>query len=101
MKRQLLFLLVCMVANTIRSQNDSTRTMLKEVIVVADKRIQENATGYKIRTLNDSIILRNTASFTTLLRFNSPIYFKEYGAGGTSTASFRGTSASNTAVIWY
>ena len=100
MKRQLLFLLVCMVANTIRSQNDSTRTMLKEVIVVADKRIQENATGYKIRTLNDSIILRNTASFTTLLRFNSPIYFKEYGAGGTSTASFRGTSASNTAVIW-
>jgi iron complex outermembrane receptor protein len=100
MRRQLLFIFLGIVTNTICSQNDSIRTILKEVVVVADKRIVENSTGYKVRTLNDSILLKNTESFTALLRFNAPIYFKEYGAGGTSTASFRGTSASNTAVIW-
>ncbi|EAR12860.1 putative TonB-dependent outer membrane receptor [Polaribacter irgensii 23-P] len=100
MKRQLLFIFLGIVTNTICSQNVSTGTILKEVVVVADQRIAENSTGYKIRTLKDSILLKNTESFTALLRFNAPIYFKEYGAGGTSTASFRGTSASNTAVIW-
>lgn len=79
---------------------DTIVNNLNEVIVIADKRIKKNSKGYKIRTLSDAILHKNTESFTTLLRFNSPIYLKEYGAGGTSTASFRGTSASNTAVIW-
>lgn len=37
---------------------------------------------------------------TDLLNFNSTIYFKEYGRGMLSTVSFRGTTASQTAVIW-
>lgn len=81
------------------AQNDSVRIVLKEIIVVADKKI-ENSKGYKIQILNDSVITKNTESFTSLLRFNSLIYLKEYGSGGASTAIFRGTSSSNTAVIW-
>ncbi|MCG1036477.1 TonB-dependent receptor plug domain-containing protein [Polaribacter sargassicola] len=100
MKRLILFAIFFIVTNSILSQNDSIKNILDEVIVVADKRIAKNSKGYKITTLNDSILLKNTESFTSLLRFNSPIYLKEYGAGGTSTASFRGTSASNTAVVW-
>ena len=34
------------------------------------------------------------------MRFNTPIYLRENGAGGVSTARFRGTSSSNTAVVW-
>ena len=99
MKKYLLFTVFFIVAHVVFAQNDSIRTVLKEVIVVADKKI-ENSKGYKVQVLNDSIITKNTESFTSLLRFNSLIYLKEYGSGGTSTASFRGTSSSNTAVIW-
>ena len=99
MKKHLLFTTFFIITNAMLAQNDSIRTVLKEIIVVADKKI-ENSKGYKIQILNDSIITKNTESFTSLLRFNSLIYLKEYGAGGTSTASFRGTSSSNTAVIW-
>lgn len=99
MKKHLLFTTFFIITNAILAQNDSIRTVLKEVIVVADKKI-ENSKGYKIQVLNDSIIIKNAESFTSLLRFNSLIYLKEYGSGGTSTASFRGTSSSNTAVIW-
>lgn len=62
--------------------------------------LNKHSKGFKVITLNDSILINNVESFSSLLRFNSPIYIKEYGAGGTSSASFRGTSASNTAVIW-
>ncbi|ARV13900.1 TonB-dependent receptor domain-containing protein [Polaribacter sp. SA4-12] len=99
MKKHLLFTTFFVITHAILAQNDSIRTVLKEIIVVADKKI-ENSKGYKIQVLNDSIITKNTESFTSLLRFNSLIYLKEYGSGGTSTASFRGTSSSNTAVIW-
>ena len=50
--------------------------------------------------LNDSIINKNGALLTDLLHFNSTIYFKEYGRGMLSTVSFRGTTSSQTAVIW-
>ncbi|MDP5106942.1 MAG: TonB-dependent receptor [Polaribacter sp.] len=99
MKKYLLFTAFFISTHAILAQNDSIRTVLKEIIVVADKKI-DNSNGYKIQVLNDSIITKNTESFTSLLRFNSLIYLKEYGYGGTSTASFRGTSSSNTAVIW-
>ena len=100
MNKYLLFSVLFFVAYTTTAQNDSIRRVLDEVVIVADKKLKKNSKGYKIKTLNDSIILKNIESFTSLLRFNSLIYLKEYGAGGTSTASFRGTSSSNTAVIW-
>lgn len=35
-----------------------------------------------------------------LLAAQSPIYIKSYGAGGSSTVSFRGTGASHTQIFW-
>ena len=92
-----IFYIVCF--NSI-AQNGSLVNRLDEVIIQADKKLKKYSVGYKVATLSDSIILRNTESFSSLLRFNSPLYIKEYGSGGTSSASFRGTSSSNTAVIW-
>ncbi|GAB3902217.1 TonB-dependent receptor plug domain-containing protein [Larkinella knui] len=39
-------------------------------------------------------------TLTDVLSYTTPIAFKVYGAGQLSTASFRGTSANHTAVLW-
>ena len=79
-------------------QNDSI--MRLNEVVVSDSRFEKFSNAQQIRTLSDSVIIKNTGSFTNLLLFNSPIYFKENGAGMVSSPSFRGTTAQQTAVIW-
>jgi len=89
------FVLLCQL---ISAQNDSI-TNLKEV-VVSDRTLYSNNKSQSIQVLNDSVIDRNQSTLTNLLNYNSSIYFKEYGRGMLSTVSFRGTTASQTAVIW-
>lgn len=89
------FVLLC---QFISAQNDSI-TNLKEVIV-SDVNLKANNKSQSIQVLNDSIINKNQSSLTDLLNYNSVIYFKEYGRGMLSTVSFRGTTASQTAVVW-
>ncbi|OEK08713.1 TonB-dependent receptor [Flavivirga aquatica] len=99
MKKALFIAITCVSCFNGFTQNDLINR-LEKVIIRSDRKLRQHSVGYKVSTLKDSVLHKNTESFTLLLRYNSPIYFKEYGAGGTSTASFRGTSASNTAVIW-
>ncbi|WP_166921909.1 TonB-dependent receptor plug domain-containing protein [Flavobacterium poyangense] len=80
------------------SQNDSI-TKLKEVIV-SDTNLKKYSDSQSIQVLNDSIINKNQASLTSLLNYNTVIYFKENGLGMTSAPSFRGTTGAQTAVIW-
>ncbi|WP_029272322.1 TonB-dependent siderophore receptor [Flavobacterium sp. KJJ] len=88
-------LLLCQI---IWAQKDSI-TSLKEV-VVSDKNLKKYSNSQSVLKLNDSIINKNEALLTDLLNFNSTIYFKEYGRGMLSTVAFRGTTSSQTAVIW-
>ncbi|CAC9975877.1 TonB-dependent receptor [Flavobacterium panici] len=90
------FLLV-MLCQLISAQSDSIK--LKEV-VVSDANLKKYSNSQSVLKLNDSIINKNEALLTDLLNFNSTIYFKEYGRGMLSTVSFRGTTSSQTAVIW-
>ncbi|WP_299116345.1 TonB-dependent receptor [uncultured Winogradskyella sp.] len=69
-------------------------------IVLSDIKLKHYANGYKLKVLNDSILKKNNVSLTDVLRFNTNIYFKENGYGMVSSPSFRGTNASQTAVIW-
>ena len=69
-------------------------------VVVSDTRLQRYADGHKVTKLRDSTIQRNGTFLTSLLNFNSNIYFKENGMGMVSSPAFRGTNASHTAVIW-
>ncbi len=100
--KHVLFIIFCFcVANVkVSAQKDSLYNPLDEVVIQANKRLLMNSKSLKVVNLNDSIIVNNLESFTTLLRFNTPIYLREHGVGGTSSASFRGTSSSNTAVMW-
>ncbi|MBS7232256.1 TonB-dependent receptor [Flavobacterium psychroterrae] len=88
-------LLLCQI---ICAQSDSINK-LKEV-VVSDVNLKKYSSSQSVQVLNDSVITKNEALLTDLLNFNSTIYFKEYGRGMLSTVSFRGTTVSQTAVIW-
>jgi len=88
------FLLVCQM---ILAQQDSIA--LKEVIV-SDYQLKKFSDTQSLQKLTDSIIGKNQASLTSLLNYNSIIYFKENGLGMVSSPSFRGTTAQQTAVVW-
>lgn len=47
-----------------------------------------------------SIQSMSTSTMSDLLIQHSPVFIKTYGPGGLSTASFRGTTASHTLVLW-
>ncbi len=100
MHRRLIIFILLFKCLGVVGQQDTVENRLNEVVVNATKRLKNTSTGQHIVHLSDSLIVRNTESFTDLIRFNSSIYLKEYGKGGTSSVSFRGTSASNTAVVW-
>ncbi|MDX6189888.1 TonB-dependent receptor [Flavobacterium sp. Fl-318] len=97
LKKRLSFclLLLCQI---LLAQNDSI-TKLKEVIV-SDTNLKKYSGTQSVQTLNDSVINRNQSSLTSLLNYNTVIYFKENGLGMTSGPSFRGTTSAQTAVIW-
>jgi len=96
--RNYIFVISFLITLSCLAQNDSI-TRLEE-IVVSDIKISKFSEGYRVLKISDSTIRNNDVSLTSLLRYNSTIYFRENGVGGTSSASFRGTSASQTAVIW-
>ena len=97
LKKRFVFCLL-LLCQFIMAQNDSI-TKLKEV-VVSDANLKKYSSSQSVLKLNDSVIGKNEALLTDLINFNSTIYFKEYGRGMLSTVAFRGTTASQTAVIW-
>lgn len=106
MRYKIIFILsIIFCANNVYAQQkpidkDSVSTQLKEVIVISHKKQPINFIGKKQVKLSTNQIIKNPTNLTNLLRYNSPIAFRDYGNGGLSTARFRGTSASNTAVLW-
>jgi len=94
-----LFLFVIFgLCQSICAQQD-TIIPLQEVRV-SDYALKNFTATKSVQVLNDSLIAKNQASLTSLLNFNSVIYFKENGLGMVSSPSFRGTTAQQTAVIW-
>jgi len=72
---------------------------IREVKVFAKKKAEE--AGLKI-TRPDSLSLASTltTNLSELISDYSPVFIKSYGRGSVATASFRGTSASHTQVLW-
>ncbi|WP_233897130.1 TonB-dependent receptor plug domain-containing protein [Tenacibaculum piscium] len=103
MKKYALFILFFITFYSF-AQKDSISNVLAEVVVLADKgKIKSNNSNrisVKSIKITDKQRVKNPLNLTNLLRYNSPISFRDYGNGGVSTARFRGTSASNTLVLW-
>ena len=78
-----------------------TDTIKIKEVVITRKQISSEQPGFKFFSI-DSTWLDNNSHFflNDLLRDATPLFIKEYGAGLTATASFRGTSAGHTQVAW-
>lgn len=87
------------IVGTIYSQKDTVVVNLNAFSLSISK-VKDFSKGYSSILISDSLVQRNIRSLTDVLKFNSFIYFKENGLGMVSSPSFRGTSASHTAVIW-
>jgi len=98
MKRFCFYIILFICATPMYAQLDSIQK-LEEVLIV-DSKLNDYSDGYQLSKLSDTLIKRNSASLTDVLRLNSTIYFKENGYGMVSSPSFRGTNAAQTAVIW-
>lgn len=70
-------------------------------VVISGKQASSGIPGYKTREIEKKV-LNNYSSFTLgkMLSALSPLFIKDYGAGGMSTPSFRGTGASHTLLLW-
>lgn len=80
------------------AQNDSIHYL--KTVEISDSQLKNFSDSQSVQQLSDSIIKKNQASLTSLLNYNTVIYFKENGLGMVSSPSFRGTTAQQTAVIW-
>lgn len=89
-----------MFAFTIVKAQDLTDTIqIKEVKVLAKRKVEE--AGLKL-TRPDSMarITTLTTSLSDLISEYTPVFIKSYGRGSSATASFRGTAATHTQVLW-
>ncbi|MCM4156504.1 TonB-dependent receptor [Gramella sp. AN32] len=94
----LLFALFICGCFNVTAQNDSINWL--DEVRLSDVKLKKFSTGQHITELSDSLLQKNKQQLTDVLNFNTPIYFKENGRGMVSSPSFRGTTASQTAVIW-
>lgn len=97
LRKQFIFV-VFLMCQVICAQNDSIVKL--DEVTVSDSQLKKFSNSQPVFQLNDSIIRKNKVSLTSLLNYNSVIYFKENGLGMVSSPSFRGTTAQQTAVIW-
>ena len=100
MKKQVfyIFSLLMLCTGSAFGQLDSINYL--DEVVLSDARLYQSSGGNRLQLLKDSTLKKNDPSLTSLLKFNSPIYFKENGPGMVASASFRGTTAAQTAVVW-
>ncbi|MBD1397971.1 TonB-dependent receptor [Pontibacter sp. JH31] len=82
------------------AQQDTAVYQLKTVEVFG-KPAEVFAAGSRVSSL-DSSFLKTYASgsLADVLQARTPIFLKTYGASGIATPTFRGTSATHTAVLW-
>ena len=75
--------------------------ILQSVEVSADAVRKNQAEAAMERKMDTALLKRlNTITMSQLLIQHSPVFIKTYGPGGVATASFRGTTASHTLVLW-
>jgi len=96
-KKLYLFLLFSICQSAL-AQHDSIHHLA--VVEISDLQLKNYSDSQSVLKISDSIINKNQASLTSLLNYNTIIYFKENGLGMVSSPSFRGTTAQQTAVVW-
>ncbi len=96
--KRILTLLLMMLSCAMMAQD----TIVLQTVEVDAEAIRRNAAESAMERKMDTAILKrlNTITMSQLLIQHSPVFIKTYGPGGVATASFRGTTASHTLVLW-
>ena len=101
MTRRLLIILSFLFALSVTTLAQNDTIMLENIEISAsyiNNKVQQKTMERKI----DTAIMKRlkTVSLSQLLIQHSPVFIKTNGPGGTASASFRGTTASHTLVLW-
>ena len=95
----LLLLATCVVSA--QAQKEEKIIQLEEATVAGQKQESQAGIGSKTTHISKAELKRNaTRSLSELLLETTPIQIKSMGQGAMATASFRGTAASHTQVLW-
>lgn len=101
--KRLLIIIVYILSSIvlINAQSVIDTIEIKEVKIVANRIFNKAEAGQKISEV-DSIVLLDklNQNLSDVLSENTPVYIKEHGRGALATASFRGTAATHTQVLW-
>lgn len=82
------------------AQQDTTLHQLRTVEVFG-KPAEVYAAGSRVVQVDSAFLSTySSGSLAEALQARTPLYFKSYGASGSATVAFRGTNASQTAVLW-
>ena len=96
--KKLCVLLFLLVSYAMMAQD----TIILQSVEVNAAAIRQNQAEAAMERKMDTALLKrlNTITMSQLLIQHSPVFIKTYGPGGIATASFRGTTASHTLVLW-
>lgn len=79
-------------------QQDTVR--INEVII-SGKKTGTVLSGFSVETVDTVIMGKfSLGTIAEAISFGTPVFVKNYGSGGSATASIRGTGASGTQVAW-
>lgn len=85
---------------SVLAQADTAMHQLKGVEIFG-KPAEVYAVGSRVSSIDSSYLHHHASgSLANALQALTPLYLKSYGASGISSVSFRGTNASQTAVLW-
>ncbi len=104
-KRLLLFVLLIVSfgaeSSIFSHQQDTSKATVLEEVKIKDKYIKNLTVGHKTYVVDTlSLQLANSSNLTSMLGNLGYGNLRSYGLGGVATASFRGTVASHTAILW-
>lgn len=100
MKKGICYFLLCFLLYSFPGYGQTDSINELQEVVLSDIHLYRSSKSSQVQVLNDSVLNTNAPALTSILKFNSPLYFRENGPGMVASASFRGTTASQTAVIW-
>ena len=84
------------------AQNNNNDSALKlPTVFIKSLRFENLNKGTVSQTITTTdLIGRQGSSMAEVLQENTPVFIRNYGSGGLATASFRGSNAFHTPVIW-
>ncbi len=87
--------------NSFGQTNISDTTFSLKEVIVSTNRIANFSAGTKVNSIDSlSFSQHRNQNLSDLLIDESPLFIKSYGLGALATSSFRGGSASHTAILW-